>query len=367
MNINIFVPNYTITPVVKSAWEDLERQIWPVNNLLLMPKHEGWMRREVQVQRAVGTTQIEGASLDDAAVRRLIREGGGRNPTADEQANINSLQAYDFIDFLSDQQDISIDELVIRQLNRFFMTGAAETLTPGVYRKGPGTVWNYTPPDQEDVPGLMRALALWLRQDAEDLHPVARAAMAHIQMIAIHPFWDGNGRTARGLATLMLQRSPFHFRKLLSLEGYLSDKGQKYFSAVERTLGTQFASDYDATPWLEFFTLALHEHVLEFVAGLTDWHRKMQEVYSNAAEQGWTPRQADGLVFAFQAGKITRPDYIQITGVSPVTASRDLASLVKAGILVPVVNTRARVYFPLGEGAEAENAAMGTQLPLLAE
>ena len=367
MNDNIFTPHFTITLVMRSAWEDLERQIWLVNNLLLTPKHETWIRREVQVQRAVGTTQIGGARLDDTAVRGIIREGGGRNPTADEQANINALQAYEFIDFLSDQQDIPIDELVIRQLNRFFMTGAAENLAPGVYRKGLNTVKNYAPPDQGDVPGLMRAFALWLRQDAEDLHPVVKAAMAHIQMVAIHPFWDGNARTARGLATLMLQRSSFQFRKLLSLEGYLSGEREKYFSAIERTLGTHFAGEYDATPWLEFFTLALQEHVREFVAGLTDWYRKMQEVYSNAAEQGWTPRQADGLVFAFQAGKITRPDYIEITGVSPVTASRDLASMVEAGILVPVGNTRARVYFPVGERAEAEYDARQGQLPLLAE
>lgn len=362
MNDNIFSPQYTTTPVMRSAWEGLERRIWPVDNLLLMPKHETWVRREVQVQRAVGTTRIEGAGLDDAAVRSLIREGRGRNPTADEQANINALQAYEFIDFLSDQQDIPIDELVIRQLNRFFMTGAAESLTPGVYRKGQNAVMSYTPPDQGDVPGLMRALASWLRQDAEDLHPVAKAAMAHIQMIAIQPFWDGNGRTARGLATLMLQRSKFQFRKLLSFEGYLSDEREKYFSAIERTLGTQFAGEYDATPWLEFYTLALHEHIREFVDGLTDWHRNMQEVYSNAAVQGWTPRQADGLVFAYQAGKITRPDYIEITGVSPVTASRDLASLVEAGILVPVGNTRARVYFPVGEGVEAEDESPGEHL-----
>ena len=365
MNDNIFGPQFATTSDMMSAMEHIERQIWPVDHMLLMPKHEAWIRREVQVQRAVGTTQIEGATLDDSAVRSLAREGGGRNPTEDEQANINALQAYSFIDFLSDQPDIPIDELVIRQLNRFFMNGAPETLTPGVYRKGQNQISNYTPPNQGDVPGLMRSLALWLRREDDEVHPIAKAGMAHIQMAAIHPFWDGNGRTARAIATLILQRSPFGFRKLLSLEGYLSRERDKYFSAIERTLSAQYRPEYDATPWLEFFTLALHHHVHEFVAGLTDWHRKMQEVYIDMTEKGWTARQADGLVFAFQAGKITRPDYIDITGVSPVTASRDLAEMVKSGMLVPEGKTRARVYYPVSEESVPLGDPAAEQLPLL--
>ncbi len=351
MNDNIFAPHYTITPAIDSAIEDIERQLWLVNNMLLMPKHEAWLRREIKVKRAAGTTRIEGATLDETGVRNLLGDGGVRNPTPDEQANINALQAYDFIDFLSDQADIPIDELVMRQLNRFFMTGAPDTVTPGVYRKGQNTVGNYTPPDQGGVPGLMRSFALWLRQDTDDVHPVARAGIAHIHSVAIHPFWDGNGRTARGLTTLILQRSPFSFRKLLALENYLFQDRDSYFTAIERTLGTSFSRGYDATPWLEFFALALDRHVSEFVAYLTDWHRRMQEVYKVGTEKGWVPRQVDGLWFALQTGKITRPEYIEITGVSPVTASRDLAEMVEAGALVPVGKTRARVYYPVREGS----------------
>ena len=367
MNDNTFNPKISFTAGMMAAIEDIERQIWLVDHMLLMPKHEAWIRREVQVQRAVGTTVIEGATLDDSAVRSLIREGGGRSPTEDEKANTNALQAYSFIDFLSDQPEIPIDELVIRQLNRFFMTGAPETFTAGVYRKGQQRIRNFMPPNQGDVPGLMRSLTLWLQQEDDETHPIAKAGMAHIQLAAIHPFWGCNGRTARAIATLILQRSSFSFRKLLSLEGYLSQNRDQYFSAIERTLGTQYSHGYDATPWLEFFTLALGQHVHQFVAGLTDWHLKMQDVYSDAAEKGWSARQADGLVFTFQAGKITRADYIEITGVSPITASRDLAEMVGAGILEPVGKTRARVYYPVSEESVPVGGPAAEQLPLLSQ
>ena len=146
MNDSIFNPNYTITSKIQSSLDDLETPRWLIDNLLLMPKQEEWIRRELQVKRAVGTTRIEGANLDEEAVRNLVGLGTGAKLNDDEQANINALEAYEFIDFLSGQQDIPIDELVIRQLNRYFLAGGADNLTPGVYRKGQNTVGAFAPP-----------------------------------------------------------------------------------------------------------------------------------------------------------------------------------------------------------------------------
>ena len=367
MKDNLGLLKFDITPATGPVLSEIERQSWLVGHMLLMPKHETWIRREVQIQRAVGTTRIGGAILDESAVRGLIREGSGSNLTEDERANINAFQAYEFVDFLSDQTDIPIDELVIRQLNRFFMYGAVESLTPGVYRKGQTMVGNYSPPDQTEVPGLVRTLLAWLRETSETPHPVAKAAIAHIQLLAIHPFWDGNGRTARALANLILQRSAFGFKKLLSVERHVSNHPQEYFRAVDQTLGTEFVPEYDATSWLEYFIFALRDHAYDLVTGLTDWHRQMEEIYSNAGEKGWIPRQTDGLVFAFQAGRITRPDYIAITGVSPITASRDLAEMVEAGMLLAVGNTRGRIYYPVRQWVETREEPPDEQLPLMVE
>ena len=115
-----FRPNFNIASSIPAALEDIERQIWLVDHMLLMPKHDAWIRREVQVRRAVGTTQIEGAEVAEDVVRGLLREGALGSSAEDEQAHINALQAYSFVDFLSDQPELPIDELVIRQLNRFF-------------------------------------------------------------------------------------------------------------------------------------------------------------------------------------------------------------------------------------------------------
>lgn len=369
MTDSIFNPHFSITPAVEADLQDLERRRWLIDHMLLMPRHEAWLRREIRdtrARRASGTTQIEGATMGEAEVIRLIAQGPGAKPTEEEQANLSAVRAYEFIDFLSDQRDIQIDELVIRELNRQFILGAPELHTPGVYRKGQNMVGRFTPPDQGDVPALMRSFALWLRQD-NDIHPVLKAGIAHIHLVAIHPFWDGNGRTARGLATLLLQRSQFGFRKLLSLESQLFNNRDRYFTAIERTLGTRFSLDYDATPWLDEFSLTLSAEVARLEDNLTDWHRKMQENYHIAETTGLAHRTVEGLVFSMRSGQMTRADYMEITGVSPITASRDLAALVQAGLLIPEGKTRSRVYRPAPKTGPQVTGAPAEQLHLLPE
>jgi Fic family protein len=343
---SIFQPNYTITSAIEHNLEGIERNQWLIENMLLMPKHQAWLHRDVQVRRSSGTTRIEGAALDETAVRNLTSGGMAGKFTEDEQANLNAIQAYEFIGFISDQEDIPVDELVIRQLNRYFIVTASEMLTPGSYRKGSNSVGDFRTPDQGDVPGLMRSFALWFKED-DGVHPVLKAGIAHLHLVAIHPFWDGNGRTARGLETLLLQRSPFGFRKLISTETVFLNLKDDYFSAIGRTLGQEFSQGYDATPWLEFSTRVVKTASDDLVVMTTDWNRMMQQGHDLWAAKGWPPRHVDGYAIAVQTGQITRGDYMEITGVSPATASRDLNDMVNVGVLRVEGKTRTRVYYPL--------------------
>lgn len=344
MNDTIFRPHLTVDGEMQASIDGIERNAWLVENILLMPKHEAWIRREVSVQRATGTTRIEGANMEEEELSGLMKRSPVGKLSDNEQANINAIQAYEFIDYLSDQPDIALDELVIRELDRYFLRGASLVLTPGAYRRGENRVGEYIPPSQGDVPELMRAFAAWLQQDPDHIHPILRAGIAHIHLVAIHPFWDGNGRTARALATLVLQRSPFGCKKLLSLEKLMSTVKEDYFTGIERTLGSRFDPDYDATPWLRFFIRHLLAHTITLTQRLTEWHQLMRALYESLEGMGMNHRQADGLAYAARTGKITRADYMEITRASPVTASRDLAQMVQRGVLSAIGKTRGRVY-----------------------
>ena len=342
----IFAPQFELSPQVAGTIESIERSAWLIANMLIMPKHELWIRREVSIERAAATTRIEGASLEADEVGQLAKKRPTGKLTDDEQANLNALEAYRFVDYLSDQPEIPLDELVIRELDRYFVKDMGELLMPGVYRNGQNKVGDkYLPPDQGDVPDLMRAFAVWLRTEDASLHPVAKAGIAHIQLVAIHPFWDGNGRTGRALATVILQRSSCNFRKLVSLERFFEGMRRDYMSAIERTLGDSFAPDYDTSSWLEFFARSLLAEGMRITDQLTRWHQTVAVLYAAMEPLNVNHRQTDGMALAVRAGKLTRAEYMEMTGASPLTASRDLARLVDLGVLIPKGKTRGRVYF----------------------
>ena len=110
--------------------------------------------------------------------------------------------------------------------------------------------------------------------------------------------------------------------------------------------------------------MALSVEVQLLVDRITDWHRAMEGIYEAAEAKGWDRRHADGLTFARWTGQITRSDYMEISGVSPATASRDLAMLVGAGLLIQEGKTRSRVYRPQDTDSSKTSAAPPEQLHL---
>ena len=115
---------------------------------------------------------------------------------------------------------------------------------------------------------------------------VLKAGIAYLHLVAIHPFWDGNGRTARGLETLLLQRSPFGCRKLILTETVFLSFTDDYFPAIYGTLEQEFSQVYDATPRLEFSITVLKAASDNLVATTTDWNRMMQHSYDLWAAKG---------------------------------------------------------------------------------
>ena len=101
------------------------------------------------------------------------------------------------------------------------------------------------------------------------------------------------------------------------------------------------------------------------VKNITDWHRMMEDVRKSGEEVGLIPRQVDGYAFAVRTGQITRGQYLEITSVSPVTVSRDLADLVQKGLLATEGKTRSRVYRPVSLEDFRKIATQAGQLPLL--
>ena len=100
----------------------------------------------------------------------------------------------------------------------------------------------------------MKNLVGWLNQE-KDTHPVIKAGVAHYQFVTIHPFMDGNGRTARALATYILYHANYDLKQFISLEEFYSADRSKYYQELQNCQGHNYYNrpNADITSWLEYF------------------------------------------------------------------------------------------------------------------
>lgn len=347
-----YIPVLTHSQNIQFYLNEIERDKWAFERLVLDPRYESWFRRRAIRRSLHHTTRIEGNTLREDQVGDIL-EGEKIQADAKGIAEIeNCYKAHSFIDSISDDFNIPIDEHAIRHINALILGDDDPMLTPGQYRKGQNYVRHYmtgkrvyTPPNQGDVPALMREFSIWLRGEHENIKPVLVAGIAHLRLVEIHPFWDGNGRTARALSTLVLQRLGYRFNKLLSLERYVSFDLPNYFEAINNVVGDHFEQQRDYTSWLEYFTGALSieirlvsDNLLDFRKAMEEWHETFVEIYNLSG------RQVDALAYAFLYDSIRPRDYMKHTRTSHETARRDLKELVDIGLLRPVGRGRAREY-----------------------
>ncbi len=167
--------------------------------------------KELDAYYRIGMTYtsnaLEGNSLTLSETKVLLEDGitAGGKPIRDCYEATGHARAYDYMLTLARSDSLSITEAVIRHLHDLFFNGI-DPEAAGEYRKGQVfiTGTEYVPPAAEDVPGCMAALIAELSEKQESLHPVEFAAYAHRRLVDIHPFQDGNGRTARLLMNLIL-------------------------------------------------------------------------------------------------------------------------------------------------------------------
>ena len=155
---------------------------------------------------------------------------------------------------------------MIREIYRILVKDVrGQTLELGKYRKVQNYVVNsitkeiiYTPPLPSKVPQLMREFVKWLNKKS-DISPVLTAGISQYRFVDIHPFLDGNGRTARVLCTLILYLNGYDFKRLFSLSEYYDKNRRKYYDAIQSVR----ENDMDMTGWLEYFTEGLKNQLRE--------------------------------------------------------------------------------------------------------
>jgi Fic family protein len=335
---------------LERSLSELDRRRWLFDSLPLDPTHAAWLRRRAWVRTIHGTTRIEGNTLSDVEVEALLAgEGTSRLGEREAREIIGTREALSLADEIAGQP-VAIDEAVVREIHRRVLWNQSPLLTPGEYRRGESRVVDgvgvpvFRAPPSGDVPELMRGLASWLADAATSHPPPVVAALAHLELVAVHPFNDGNGRTARAVSRLILARHGFVLGGLVSLDAQLDLDRSAYFAAIRGSAGREYAPGYDATPFVLYFVdslVAAADHVLARIRGLGE---VMVGIRRAIVDRSLPPAMIDGLAFAWVNRHVRAGDYIGLTGRSSQTATRDLARAVEGGWLVPTGEKRGRYY-----------------------
>lgn len=220
-----------------------------------MPFQKSWADdlQKMQLKREVaGTSRIEGAEFTERELDAAMRETPQQLETRSQKQAAAALATYQWIAALP--ADRPIDDALIADVHRRIVTGCDDDhCPPGQMRKADENV-TFGAPRHRGVEGgeacanAMRALTEAARTVFRDHDPLVRALALHYHFAAMHPFLDGNGRTARALEALMLQRTGLRDTLFIAMSNYYYEHKSGYLTALSDTR----AADHDLTPFLRF-------------------------------------------------------------------------------------------------------------------
>ncbi len=328
-----FNPSFRITNSITTGLTRIERARGFLEAASLS---EDWLRemaRRALILEAHHTTHIEGTHLTLSQSEQLLE--GKPIPEADPdevQELLNYKKSFEFVSqYLEDGGPIT--EGLVREIHRRLVEGVrGGAAAPGEYRKIQNYVVNsitgetiYTPPPAHDVPIMMTELVDFLSNET-DTHPVLMSGIAQFQLVHIHPFLDGNGRTSRLLSTLCLYRAGYDFKRLFTISEFYDRDRPTFYRAIQGVRETGM----DMTGWLEYFVEGLSIQLAEVK------NRGEQAIRKDVIvkQHNLSDRQAFAISHILEHSKLTIQDYENLCPeVNRRTLQRDLKSMVDKGLV----------------------------------
>jgi len=273
-----WLPQYTLTPAIACALMDIEAARAVVEHIEIPPEEEFRMKQRARIRSVHYSTRIEGNRLTLAEVEKIIE--GRRFQSKILGKDILEVKNYWNALLRVEEwavKKIPLTEELIQKLHALIEKGARAKPTP--YRDGQNMIRDsasdaivYLPPEAKDVPALMTALVEWAyNAEKEGLPAPLIAGLVHYQFVTIHPYYDGNGRTARLLATFILHRGGYGLNGFSSLEEHHAHNLEGYFRSLSVHPHHNYyegRSEADLTPWLEYFAKAEQVTTSQVVATL---------------------------------------------------------------------------------------------------
>jgi Fic family protein len=263
----VWIPKYSITPAIARGLMQIEATRAMVDHTPLSPAAEAELRAHARVRAVHYSTIIEGNRLTISQAKAVMVDAklqiAGRERDVSEVRNYwNALLR---VEEWAEKEKPLTEEL-IKRLHALVEVGPRARPTP--YREGQNAIKNsatgaliYLLPEAKDVPALMASLVAWAAEAEQSGLPIPLiAGLVHYQFVTIHPYYDGNGRTARLLATFILHKGGYGLNGFFSLEEHHAKDLQGYYRALTVHLHHNYyfgRGEADLTPWLEYFISTL--------------------------------------------------------------------------------------------------------------
>lgn len=338
-----FSPRYIITNKIMTDLLRIERAKEQVAHMPLTPAIIRSLRESARLCTTHYSTMIEGNGLSLDQVAAVVKHKGhfpGRE--RDEHEVLGYYAALAQVTSWG-MQRVKITGEIVQTIHALVMAGGKVRVRPTPYRDGQNVIRDgrsgaivYLPPEARDVDDLMSALIDWVGKNREMPVPLV-AAIAHYQFATIHPYFDGNGRTARLLTTLILHCGGYDVQGLYALEEYYARNLLAYYEAISVGDSHNYymgRADADITRWIEYFIdgvavsfekIAHHARAVGF---------GMDERECRGLLRKLDAKQQKALELFFAHETVTSGEVAELFGMRPRTGATLCAQWAKQGFLV---------------------------------
>lgn len=336
-----FKPHYTITPETLKKLMKIEAIKEQVVTIPLSPTVLSSLRESSRIYTTHYSTMIEGNRLKPEQIESVVKHKGHFPGREREEAEVKGYYtALDTVEKTS-AQNKPLTEKLIQTIHALVMSTGTTRVKPTPYRTGQNVIRDgrdgvivYLPPEAKDVPALMAQLVTWVEKNHQLPIPLI-AAIAHYQYATIHPYYDGNGRTARLITTYLLHRGGYDLKGLYCLEEYYARKLGAYYDAISIGPSHNYymgREEADITPWIDYFITGMaysFERVLQ---------RMLKESAKNKTDitpliKSLTPQQRKILSLFESSNVITAQEVSSLFGFQPRTGAHLCKQLVDEGFL----------------------------------
>ena len=319
----MFEPQFRYTEKIVNYIAKIASAKEIISNAKIIPVYDTQLKQDALIKSSHYSTSIEGNPLNLDEVKTLINNN--QKPTTKAEKEV--INYFNVLNNLNKYSDKIITKNTILSVHKDLTKNLLRNSEyEGKFRDTPVIIGNlhtkkinYIPPDAYKVPYLVDELLDWLNNSTENMYPIIIAGILHYELVRIHPFVDGNGRTSRLMATLILSIHKFNINNYFTLDEFYNKNRQDYVDALKSA-----DKNHDLTAWLEYFcegVLYSIDKVKTEVLNLAQITSK----YNNTIEL--TPNEISVLTLLEEKKHIQNKDIQNMLKISPQASYKIIRKL----------------------------------------